>query len=82
MQVNFLPLAVAVDPALVHFAPALTAANEGAVISEIERTKPTRIRARVMAIRYQSTISSLIERWSMFGHGEPRTKARSFTLDS
>jgi hypothetical protein len=57
-QVNFLPLAVAVDPALVHFAPALTAANEGAVISEIERTKARRIRARVMAIRYQSTISS------------------------
>ena len=58
MQVNFLPLAVAVDPALVHFAPALTAANEGAVISEMDRTKARRIRARVMAIRYQSTISS------------------------
>jgi hypothetical protein len=56
--VNFLPDAVAVVPAFVHFAPALTAANEGAVISEIERTKARRIRARVMAIRYQSTISS------------------------
>jgi hypothetical protein len=56
--VNFLPDAVAVVPAFVHFAPALTAAKEGAAISEIERTRARRIRARVMAIRYQSTISS------------------------
>ena len=55
-QVNFLPLAVAVAPALVHFAPALTAANEGAEISEIDTTKARRSRARVMPIRYQSTI--------------------------
>jgi hypothetical protein len=58
MQVNFLPPAVAVDPALVHFAPALTDANEGAVISEMDRTKARRIRARVMRIRYQPTIPS------------------------
>jgi hypothetical protein len=58
MQVNFLPPAVAVDPALVHFAPALTDANEGAVISEIDRTKAIRIRARVMPLRYQATITN------------------------
>ena len=55
MQVNFLPPVVAVDPALVHFAPAFTDANEGAVISEMERTKARRIRARVIPIRYQAT---------------------------
>ena len=53
MQVNFLPPAVAVDPAFVHFAPALTDANDGAEIKEMERTKARRIRARVMPIRYQ-----------------------------
>jgi hypothetical protein len=58
MQVNFLPPAVAVDPVLVHFAPALTDANEGAVISEMERTKARRIRARVMPIRYQGAITN------------------------
>jgi len=36
-QVNFFPAAVAVVPALVHLAPALTAALEGAVIKERER---------------------------------------------
>ncbi len=43
-QVNFLPAAVAVAPALVHFAPALTAAFEGAVIKERERITDRRIR--------------------------------------
>jgi hypothetical protein len=61
MQVNFLPLAVAVAPALVHFAPALTAANEGAVIRERDRTNARRRRARVMPIRYQSTIPNQID---------------------
>jgi hypothetical protein len=56
MHVNFLPPAVAVAPALVHFAPALTAANEGAVTSERVRTKARNSRARVMPIRYQATI--------------------------
>jgi hypothetical protein len=38
MQVNFLPLAVAVAPALVHFAPALTAAlAETCVVARIKR---------------------------------------------
>jgi hypothetical protein len=55
-HVNFLPDEIDVVPALVHFAPAFTAANEGAVISEMDRTKARRIRARVMPIRYQSTI--------------------------
>jgi len=56
MHVNFLPPAVAIAPALVHFAPALTAANEGAVTSERVRTKAISSRARVMPIRYQATI--------------------------
>jgi uncharacterized membrane protein YccC len=56
MQVYFLPAAVAVTPALVHFVPALIAANEGALISERDRTKARRIRARFMPIRYQSNI--------------------------
>jgi hypothetical protein len=56
MHVNFLPPAVAVAPAFVHFAPALTAANEGAVTSERVRTKARNSRARVMPIRYQATI--------------------------
>ena len=36
-QVNFFPPAVAVAPALVHLAPAFTAAFEGAEIKERER---------------------------------------------
>ena len=43
-QVNFFPPAVAVAPALVHLAPALTAAFEGAVIKESERITDRRIR--------------------------------------
>jgi hypothetical protein len=45
--VNFLPDAVAVVPALVHFAPALTAANEGAAIRERDTSRATKIRERV-----------------------------------
>jgi hypothetical protein len=58
MQVNFLPPVVAVDPAFAHFAPALTDANDGAEINEMERTKARRIRARVMPIRYQGAITN------------------------
>jgi hypothetical protein len=43
-QVNFFPEAVAVAPALVHLAPALTAALEGAVIRERERITDRRIK--------------------------------------
>jgi len=43
-QVNFFPAAVAVVPALVHLAPALTAALEGAAIKERERITDRRIR--------------------------------------
>ena len=43
-HVNFFPAAVAVAPALVHLAPALTAALEGAVIKERERVTDRRIR--------------------------------------
>ena len=43
-QVNFFPPAVAVAPALVHLAPALTAAFEGAVIKERESITERRIR--------------------------------------
>ncbi len=38
MQVNFFPAAVAVAPALVHLAPALTDAKDGAATSERLRT--------------------------------------------
>lgn len=58
MQVNFLPPTVAVVPAFAHFAPALTDANDGAEINEMERTKARRIRARVMPIRYQAAITN------------------------
>jgi hypothetical protein len=53
MQVNFFPLAVAVAPALVHLAPALTAAKDGAVTRENVRSSATKIRVRLMCIRYQ-----------------------------
>ena len=43
-QVNFFPAAVAVAPALVHLAPALTAALEGAATKERERITDRRIR--------------------------------------
>ena len=80
-QVNFFPATVVVAPALVHLAPALTAANDGAVISEMDRTKARRIRARVMAIRYQATIPKYIEARSEFGPWTPLTVARSTTLN-
>jgi hypothetical protein len=80
IQVNFFPPTVDVAPTFVHFAPALTAANEGAITSEMDRTKARRIRARVMAIRYQATIPNQIESWSKFGHGDPLTEAPSNTL--
>ena len=38
MQVNFFPAAVAVTPGLVHLAPALTDAKDGAATSERLRT--------------------------------------------
>jgi hypothetical protein len=47
-QVNFLPEAVAVAPAFVHLAPALTAANDGATISDIISKKARNKRERVM----------------------------------
>jgi len=51
MQVNFLPPAIAKAPALVHFAPALTAAKEGAAISERDRAMAKRMRRRDIPIR-------------------------------
>jgi hypothetical protein len=48
MQVNFFPPAVANAPALVHLAPALTEANEGAVARDSASKRATTIRARVM----------------------------------
>ena len=53
MQVNFFPPAFAVAPALVHLAPALTAAKDGAEIRESVRSSATKIRVRLMCIRYQ-----------------------------
>jgi len=53
MQVNFFPDAVVVDPAFVHLAPALTAAKDGAEIRESVRNSATKIRVRLMCIRYQ-----------------------------
>jgi hypothetical protein len=53
MQVNFLPDAVAVDPALVHLAPALTAAKEGAEIKDTQSSSAIRILLRVITKRYQ-----------------------------
>ena len=46
-HVNFFPDAVAVVPAFVHFAPALTAAKEGAAIRERDTSRATKIRERV-----------------------------------
>jgi hypothetical protein len=48
MQVNFLPEAVAVAPALVHFAPAFTAAKVGAEIRDKDSSRASNTRARVM----------------------------------
>ena len=53
MQVNFLPDAVAVDPALVHLAPAFTAAKEGAEIKDMQSSSAIRILLRVITKRYQ-----------------------------
>jgi len=53
MQVNFLPDAVAVDPALVHLAPAFTAAKEGAEIKDKQSSSAIRILLRVITKRYQ-----------------------------
>jgi hypothetical protein len=47
-QVNFLPEAVAVAPALVHFAPAFTAAKVGAEIRDKDSSRASNTRARVM----------------------------------
>ena len=48
-QVNFFPPKVAVDPALVHFAPALgVAANEGAAIRDMDNKSTRSKRERVM----------------------------------
>ena len=47
IHVNFLPDAVAVVPAFVHLAPALTAAKEGAAIRERDTSRATKIRERV-----------------------------------
>ena len=44
MHVNFFPAAVAVAPALVHLAPALTAALEGALIKESARITESKTR--------------------------------------
>jgi hypothetical protein len=53
MHVNFLPDAVAVDPALVHLAPAFTAAKEGAEIKDKQSSSAIRILLRVITKRYQ-----------------------------
>ena len=47
-QVNFFPEAVAVTPALVHFAPAFTAAKVGAEIRDKDSARASNTRARVM----------------------------------
>ena len=47
-QVNFLPEAVEVDPAFVHLAPALAAANDGAANSDIDTMRARNKRVRVM----------------------------------
>ena len=47
-QVNFLPDAVAVVPALVHLAPAFTAAKVGAEIRDKDSARASNTRARVM----------------------------------
>lgn len=48
IHLNFLPDAVAVVPALVHLAPALTAANDGAAISDSASMRARKKRKRVM----------------------------------
>ena len=48
IHVNFLPDAVAVVPAFVHLAPALTAANDGAAIRDIISKRARNKRERVM----------------------------------
>jgi hypothetical protein len=48
MQVNFFPADVDVAPAFVHFAPALTAANDGAVARDSVSKRATTIRDRVI----------------------------------
>ena len=53
MQVNFLPEAVAVAPALVHLAPDLTDAKDGADTRESVRSSASNIRVRLMYVRYQ-----------------------------
>jgi hypothetical protein len=53
-QVYFLPAAMDVVPALVHLAPALTAANDGAAIRDRDNTNTRNSRGRVIAQRYQS----------------------------
>ena len=53
IQVNFLPAAIAVDPAFVHLVPALAAANDGAAIKEIKRANAKTWRERFMSKRYQ-----------------------------
>jgi hypothetical protein len=53
-QVNFLPADIDVVPAFVHFAPALTAANDGAAIRDRDIRNARNSRGRVIAQRYQS----------------------------
>jgi len=48
MQVNFFPADVDVAPAFVHLAPALTAANDGAVARDSVSKRATTIRERVI----------------------------------
>ena len=52
-HVNFLPAAVAVAPALVHLAPAFTAAKDGAEIKDSDSSSATRTLLRVITKRYQ-----------------------------
>jgi hypothetical protein len=47
-HVNFLPEAVAVAPALVHLAPALTAAKDGAAIKDNDSNRARNKRERVI----------------------------------
>jgi hypothetical protein len=47
----------------------------------MDRTKARRIRARVMAIRYQATIPKYIEARSEFGPWTPLTAVPSTTLN-
>ena len=52
-HVNFLPDAVAVDPGLVHLAPALTAAKDGAEIKDNDSSSANRTLLRIITKRYQ-----------------------------